>query len=224
MVDTGRMFKMEDLSVTRPDVIVIGAGISGIATAKCLRDAGLTTVVLERTGEVGGLWMFRENDYGVMRFTHINVSKYNYCFSDYPFPEETADYPHNTDMAQYIVDYMKAFNLQENIKFHRKVMSVDRIGEEWQVKVKQVDEDGQTVLDSLPEEIYRSKFIAIATGHHAKPTMAKFLGQDSFKGEIIHSVKFNDAISNGMTGKRVLVVGIGNSAVDVAVNCATVGR
>lgn len=45
-----------------------------------------------------------------------------------------------------------------------------------------------------------------------------------FSGEIIHSVKFNDAISNGMTGKRVLVVGIGNSAVDVAVNCASVGR
>ena len=53
------------------DVVVIGAGISGIVTAKCLTDAGLTVVVLERTGEVGGLWKFRENDYGVMRFTHM---------------------------------------------------------------------------------------------------------------------------------------------------------
>ena len=53
------------------DVVVIGAGISGIVTAKCLLDAGLSVVVLERTGEVGGLWTFRENDYGVMRFTHM---------------------------------------------------------------------------------------------------------------------------------------------------------
>ena len=53
------------------DVVVIGAGISGIVTAKCLLEAGLSVVVLERTGEVGGLWTFRENDYGVMRFTHM---------------------------------------------------------------------------------------------------------------------------------------------------------
>jgi len=53
------------------DTVVIGAGISGLATLKCLKDAGLSAVVLERTGEVGGLWMFRENDYGVMRFTHM---------------------------------------------------------------------------------------------------------------------------------------------------------
>ena len=53
------------------DVVVIGAGISGIVTAKCLTDAGLSVVILERTGEVGGLWQFRENDYGVMRFTHM---------------------------------------------------------------------------------------------------------------------------------------------------------
>ena len=55
----------------RADVCVIGAGISGLATAKCLREAGLNVVVYERTGEVGGLWVFREHDYGVMRFTHM---------------------------------------------------------------------------------------------------------------------------------------------------------
>lgn len=58
---------------TKTDVIVIGAGISGLATAKCLKDSGFQVVVLERTGEVGGLWTFREHDYGVMRFTHMYV-------------------------------------------------------------------------------------------------------------------------------------------------------
>jgi len=57
------------------DVVVIGAGISGIATLKCLRDAGLTATVIERTDDVGGLWKFRENDYGVMSFTHMYVPR-----------------------------------------------------------------------------------------------------------------------------------------------------
>lgn len=58
----------------RPDVVVVGAGISGLVTAKCLKDSGFTNVVvLERSGDIGGLWTFRENDYGVMRFTHMLV-------------------------------------------------------------------------------------------------------------------------------------------------------
>jgi len=209
---------------TKCDVIVLGAGISGLVTAKCLREAGLSVIVLERTGEVGGLWKFRENDYGVMRFTHINVSKYNYCFSDFPFPDDAPDYPHNADMASYIVDYVNHFKISELIKFNRKIISVKKTETGWEVKAKQVEEDGKTVIDSMDAEVYQAKSVAVATGHHAKPTYAKFPGQDSFKGEIIHSVDFNDVITNGMTGKRVLVVGIGNSAVDAAVNCCEQGR
>ncbi|XP_069104183.1 flavin-containing monooxygenase 5-like isoform X2 [Argopecten irradians] len=208
----------------RKDVIIIGAGISGIAAAKCLHESGLDPIVLERTGDVGGLWTFRENDYGVMRFTHINVSKYNYCFSDFPFPEEMPDFPHNTDMAQYIRDYCTKFDVYQHIRFYHKVLTVERTGEEWKVKCQEVGEDGKTVKSINKPEIFISKFLAIATGHHAKPSLPNFPGMDSFKGEAIHAVNFNDALSNGMVGKRVLVVGIGNSAVDAAVNCASVGR
>ena len=66
----------QDGQEVRTDVIVIGAGISGIATAKCMRDAGFEVVVLERSGDVGGLWTFKEKAYGVMRFTHMYVT---YC-------------------------------------------------------------------------------------------------------------------------------------------------
>lgn len=208
----------------RKDVIVIGAGISGLAAAKCLAESGLEPVVLERTGEVGGLWTFREHDYGVMRFTHINVSKYNYCFSDFPFPEEAPDYPHNTDMAQYIQDYCKHFDVYRHIRFHRKVLSVERIDNQWKVTAQEVGDDGRMVKGLSTQEVFISKFLVIASGHHTKPTLPKFPGQDSFQGEAIHSVDFNDALSNGMVGKRVLVVGIGNSAVDAAANCASVGR
>ena len=53
------------------DALVIGAGISGIATAKCMQDAGYDTFVLERSGDIGGLWTFRPKSYGVMKFTHM---------------------------------------------------------------------------------------------------------------------------------------------------------
>lgn len=53
------------------DVVVIGAGISGLAAEKCLLDDGFKVTVLERSGDIGGLWTYRENDYGVMRFTHM---------------------------------------------------------------------------------------------------------------------------------------------------------
>ncbi|XP_060083332.1 flavin-containing monooxygenase 5-like, partial [Ylistrum balloti] len=153
-----------------------------------------------------------------------NVSKYNYCFSDYPFPEDTPDFPHNTDMAKYIQDYCQKFDVYKHIHFNRKVLMVERLGKEWKVTSKEVSEDGMTLKSINKPEVFISKFLTIATGHHAKPSLPKFPGQDSFKGEAIHSVDFNDALSNGMVGKRVLVVGIGNSAVDAAVNCASVGR
>ncbi|XP_062588852.1 flavin-containing monooxygenase 5-like [Saccostrea cucullata] len=208
------------------DVVVIGTGISGLVTAKCLLDDGFQVAVIERSGDIGGLWTFRENDYGVMRFTHINVSKYNYCFSDFPFPDDVPDYPHNTDMAKYIKDYAAHFDLGKHIKFFTKVTKLEKTADDkWRVTCQKVEEDGQTVksLDSS-EEVITARYVAIATGHHASPVMPKFQGQETFPGEIIHSVKFKDALTNGVVGKRVLVVGIGNSAVDVAVNCASVGR
>ena len=59
-------------------VIVIGGGISGIATLKCMRDAGFDAILLERSGDIGGLWKFRHKSYGVMSFTHMYVAKCQY--------------------------------------------------------------------------------------------------------------------------------------------------
>lgn len=211
------------------DVVVIGAGISGLAAAKCLLDDGFKVTVLERSGDIGGLWTYRENDYGVMRFTHINVSKHNYCFSDFPFPDDVPDYPHNKDMAKYIKDYAAHFKLQEHIWFFTKVKRLEKTessekGTLWKVHCQRVEDDGKTVKSPEEEEIITAQYVAIATGHHASPVDPKFRGEETFKGEIIHSVKYKDVIYNGMEGKRVLIIGIGNSAVDVAVNCASQGR
>ncbi|XP_033637687.1 dimethylaniline monooxygenase [N-oxide-forming] 5-like isoform X1 [Asterias rubens] len=206
------------------DVCVIGAGISGLATAKCLQDAGLSVIVLEQSDRVGGLWAFRERGYGVMRFTHINVSKYNYCFSDYPFPDDVPDFPHHSQMAKYVNDYTTHFGLDKIIKFQMRVILLSKSGEEWTITAARVEEDKHGAEMMGEQETFTARFVAIASGHHATPNVAKFPGQESFKGNIIHSVSYKDAITNGIIGKRVLVVGIGNSAVDVAVDLVATGR
>lgn len=74
------------------------------------------------------------------------------------------------------------------------------------------------------ETIYVTPYVCVASGHHATPKYASFPGQDTFKGEIIHSVKFKSALKSDFNGKRVLIVGIGNSAVDAAVNLVIEGK
>ncbi|XP_048744656.2 flavin-containing monooxygenase 5-like isoform X2 [Ostrea edulis] len=158
---------------------------------------------------------------------YINVSKYNYCFSDFPFPDDVPDYPHNKDMAQYIKDYATNFGLEKYIKFFTKVTKLERTDNgKWTVVCRRVEEGEQGEVNSLDssEEIISARYVAIASGHHATPVMPTFRGQETFTGDILHSVKFKDALTNGLVGKRVLIVGIGNSAVDAAVNCASVGR
>ena len=78
------------------EAVVIGAGISGLAVAKWLSEYKFDFVVVEKSDDIAGLWRYRDDDYGVMKFTHINVSKYNYCYSDHPFLKKTNDYPHHS--------------------------------------------------------------------------------------------------------------------------------
>lgn len=197
------------------DVAVIGAGISGIATAKCLLDDNFKIIVYEKSDHIGGLWQFTEDGYGVMRFTHINVSKYNYCFSDFPFPDDVPDYPSHSHMAEYIRSYAKHFDVERHINFNTEVIKIEKASEGW--KITSVQVDNKKKRQSEYKEVF-VKFVAIATGHHTKPSMPHFEGQETFNGRIFHSVDYKDAITNGLVGKKVVVVGIGNSAVDVAVN------
>ncbi|KAL5005533.1 hypothetical protein ScPMuIL_018989 [Solemya velum] len=209
----------------RADVIVLGAGISGITTAKCLKEYGFSVLVLEKTDEIGGLWTFREKeDYGVMRCTHINVSKHNYCYSDFPFPDEVPDFPSHEHMSQYIVDYAKNFHVDECIRFRRTVSNISKTDDGWEVTAMLTEDDSKGVEVTAQREVYTSKYIAIGTGHHVTPSMPKFPGQESFKGRILHSAAYKDALTSDCVGKHVLIVGIGNSAVDAAIDCATVGR
>ena len=148
------------------------------------------------------------------------MSKYNYCFSDFPFPDDVPAFPHHTHMVSYIVRYAKYFGLLQHIRFHTKVTRIEKVPSGWKITSIKVDDKGEKHGD---DEVTFARFVAVATGHHAKPNIPTFKGQESFLGKIFHSVEYKDAITNDLVGKRVLVVGIGNSAVDVAVNVTELG-
>ena len=123
-------------------------------------------------------------------------------------------------MAEYIKGYAKHFGLEKHISFNTKVVKIAKALKGWKITSVKVDNKGKHQSEFKETFV---NFVAIATGHHAKPSMPQFEGQETFNGRIFHSVDYKDAVTNCLVGKKVVVVGIGNSAVDVAVNVTELG-
>jgi cation diffusion facilitator CzcD-associated flavoprotein CzcO len=188
----------------RPSVCIIGAGVSGLTACKALGDFGVGHTCYEASDEVGGNWYF-QNPNGVSsayRSLHIDISKPSISFRDFPMPERYPDYPHHTHIFEWLRDYADAFSLRERIRFNTRVTHAER-GEHggWLVSL----EDGtREAFDAL----------LVCNGHHWDPRCPDFPG--SFDGPQIHSHDYIDPSDPlDLHGKRVLVVGIGNSAVDI---------
>jgi cation diffusion facilitator CzcD-associated flavoprotein CzcO len=183
---------------------VIGAGVSGLTSCKALSDFGVPLTCFEASDDVGGNWYF-ENPNGVSsayRSLHIDISKPSISFRDFPMPERYPDYPHHTHIFEWLRDYADAFALRELIRFNTPVRRAERgEGGGWQITL----EDGsQECFDAL----------LACNGHHWDPRYPDFPG--SFDGPQIHSHTYIDPSTPlDLYGKRVLVVGIGNSAVDI---------
>lgn len=194
-------------------VAVIGAGPSGISAAKeCIQNGlGQNLVVFEKSDQVGGNWVFREDSghSSVYSTTHIISSKYYSEFEDFPFPPGTPDYPHHTHLKKYFQDYAKHFGVIDKIRFHTEVLRIERDTDgKWNIHSRGPNGEQNETFDQL----------MVANGHHWNPRMPEYPGH--FDGEFIHSHNFKD--NEPYRGKRVLVIGGGNSAADVAVECSRV--
>ncbi len=189
----------------KPTTCVIGAGISGLTTGKAFSDWGLPYTCFEASDDIGGNWYFgnpngRSSAY---RSLHIDTSRDGVSFRDMPMgPDEYPDYPHHTQILSYLNRYAEAFSLRDRIRFSSPVEHAERKPTGgWSIKLG----DGST------EEF---DFLVVGNGHHWDPRLPDFPG--SFHGETIHSHHYIDPQTPlDMAGKRVLVVGIGNSAVDI---------
>lgn len=187
---------------------IIGAGISGLAAAKALKDRGIPYDQFELERDIGGLWRIDHERSSAYRTLHIISSKYNMELADFPMPEDFPEYGHHSDILQYFEDYADAFDLRSGITFNTKVERVEPAGEgQWDVTI----DTGET---------RRYGAVLSATGHHWNPHYPDLSG--AFDGRILHSHDYEEPID--FAGRRVCVVGIGNSACDIAVDLSRVAE
>src|SRR5262249_17002417 len=188
----------------RPATAIIGAGISGLAAGKNLADYGIPYTCFETSDRVGGNWAFRNPNghSSAYRSLHIDTSKDLLSFKDYPMPADTPDFPHHSEIKAYLDELAEVFGLRERIEFENGVEPASHLnGGGWWLGTQ---EGGTRQLDVL----------VVANGHHWDPRYPDFPGE--FDGETIHSHHYIDPTDPlDLRGKRVLVVGIGNSAADI---------
>ena len=182
---------------------VIGAGPSGLTVLKNLLDRRIAAECLERNDDVGGNWYYGTANSSVYQSTHLISSKRLTEYVDFPMPESYPEFPSHAQALVYLRSYARHFGLYDHIRFRSSVENVKPAGDMWEVTTS----DGET-------RAYRG--VVIANGHHWDARRPEYPGD--FSGQTLHSAEYKTP--DVLAGKRVLVVGAGNSGCDIAVEAA----
>ena len=198
-------------------VAVIGAGASGLCVSKYLIEAGFDVTIFEIGTQIGGLWCFRNdnNRSSCYRTLHINTSRGVTHFHDFDFDPSVQPFPDHRDMHQYLVAYADHFGVTPRIRFKTRVTALrpaftpGKEAPKWRVETEAGDTD---LFDT----------VVVCTGHLTKPLHVP-LFQNDFKGEYVHSHDYREP--EAFVGKRICVVGVGNSGCDIVSDvCVTSPR
>jgi dimethylaniline monooxygenase (N-oxide forming) len=198
-------------------VCIIGAGSSGITMAQVLQARGVTFDCFEAGSEVGGNWRYgNDNDMSsAYESLHINTSRQMMEYAAHPMPSSLPDYPDHRQVAAYFDEFVDHFGLRDQITFRTEVTRVRPTTDgRWEVTARPRGSD---------EPVTRTyEHVVVANGHHWDPRWPEpgFPGADSFPGEQLHAHYYRTP--DPLVGKRVLVLGIGNSACDIAVESSRV--
>ncbi len=201
------------MTATRPvqRVCVVGAGPSGIAAAKALQDRGLSFDCFERRSRAGGLWAVTEGDVQASYPSlECNTSKKRTEFSDFPMPRAFPPYPHNTQMAAYFDAYIDHFGFRDRITFNTSVQSAER-----------AQGGGWTVRLSTGESRHYDALV-VANGHHREPRWPDPPFPGEFSGRQMHAHEYVGP--EGFEDTSVVVLGMGNSAMDIAVELSSIAK
>jgi dimethylaniline monooxygenase (N-oxide forming) len=189
-------------------VCIIGAGSSGITAAKTLKDNGISYDCFEKGSDIGGNWRYN-NDNGLSsayRSLHINTNRDVMAFSDYPLTRDLPMFPHHSHIIKYFEEYVEHFGLRKSITFNNAVLDVTR------------NENGTYRVTTEKGDVTDYQYVIVANGHHWNPRYPEpaFLG--TFDGEVLHAHHYR--VPEQIMYKNLLVVGIGNSAADIACEAA----
>jgi cation diffusion facilitator CzcD-associated flavoprotein CzcO len=199
-----------------PAVCVVGAGSSGIAAVKALHERGFELDCFEASDRIGGLWVF-DNSNGksaAYRSLHINTSRERMQYAEFPMPATYPDFAHHIQIAAYFDSYVDHFGLRDRITFETTVTRAERLADgRWEVST---DTGTTRTYDAL----------VVANGHHWDPRWPEppFPGQERFAGVQMHSHDYRGEDPLFFRDKSVVILGMGNSAMDIAVESSFSAR
>ncbi len=198
------MGEREDVAGVVLPYAVIGAGPAGLAGARNLARRGIEFVGFDVNSGVGGLWDIDSPKSTMYESAHLISSKTTTSYDEFPMREDIADYPSHWDMKEYFDDYADTFDLKKHFRFETEVIRAEPEGENWKVTTR--GPDGETTEDFAG--------LIIANGILSKPSIPDFDGD--FDGELVHTSTYRTP--DVFDGKRVLIIGGGNSGCDIAVD------
>ncbi|MBL1080209.1 NAD(P)/FAD-dependent oxidoreductase [Nocardia sp. 2] len=182
---------------------MIGAGPAGLSAARALKRLGIEYDQYERHCDVGGIWDLNNPGTPMYESAHFISSRKTSGFFDFPMPRTYPDYPGNRQILEYTRSFAAAYGLRDTIRFNCAVTDVQQDGREWLVGL----DDGT---------VHRYRAVLCATGVTWSPRIPKHKGE--FAGEIRHSSTYRSPLE--FRGRRVLIVGLGNSGADIACDAA----
>jgi dimethylaniline monooxygenase (N-oxide forming) len=190
--------------MSKPTVCIIGAGSSGIATAKELHQRGISFDCFDGSDRVGGNWVFKNANRQSSSYEHlhINTSRERMEYSDFPMPKSYPDFPHHTQIADYFEAYVDHFGFRHLITFETWVRRAHRRA------------DGVWEITLHTGETREYDALVVANGHHWDPRWPEPDFPGDFDGEVIHSHDYTERTQ--IEGRDVVVLGMGNSAMDIA--------
>uniref|UniRef100_A0ACD5VYH0 Uncharacterized protein n=1 Tax=Avena sativa TaxID=4498 RepID=A0ACD5VYH0_AVESA len=195
-------------------VVIVGAGPAGLATAALLSVAGVPFVLIERCNCIGSLWRHRTYDRLCLhlpkKFCELPLM---------PFPASFPTYPTREQFLDYLESYATRFAIEP--EFRQAVVSAEFNGDHWWVRTKEVTSvagGGEQPTLGGRVYMYRCKWLVVATGENAEPAVPEIEGSARFKGQLLHSSDYRSG--EGYADKRVLVVGCGNSGMEVSLDLA----
>lgn len=180
-------------------VCIVGGGPAGLTQARVLQELGIPFTLLERNAEFGGLWNRADPKSPIYDSAHLISSRTMTGFDDYPMPDHWADYPSASHILQYIQDFAQDHGLDQNARMNEGLKSAVPIDGGWRVT-------------TTKDQTMDFRWLIAASGSNWRPILPDWPGK--FDGILRHGASFRNA--DDLRGQKVLVVGLGNSGVDIA--------
>lgn len=181
-------------------VAIIGAGISGLVTAKVMRKDGFSVTVFEKESEIGGVWASKRTYPGL----RANNSRVTYAYSDYPYKKTVDIFPAAEDVRNYLLEYADHFGILDSVLLSTRVVEVTRSEHKFNVRFSNFTGTHEEMFD----------FVVVCAGTYSEPNIPNVSNFQDFTGKILHTSQVSEAVS--FAGNRVVVVGAGKSALDCA--------